>query len=97
VSAEEVQTEAQDVTMDEEVEQDTGMDTQMPEASEQPEAQRKRTTEQVSGARKKEKAHRKQMEMSLTTDDIEMIAMTVEDRLSEVWENVENHRASILE
>jgi hypothetical protein len=33
----------------------------------------------------------------LTTDDVELIAMTVEDRLSEVWENVENHRASILE
>jgi hypothetical protein len=97
VSAEEVQMEAQDVTMDEEVEKDTDMDTQMPEASEQPEAQRKRTGEQESGTRKKEKAHRKQMETSLTTDDVEMIAMTVEDRLSEVWENVENHRASILE
>jgi hypothetical protein len=97
VRAKEVQREAQDVTMEEELEQDTGMDTQMIEASEQLEAQRKRTTEQVSGTRKKAKAHRKKMETSLAIDDVELIATTVEDRLSEVWENVENHRASILE
>jgi hypothetical protein len=69
----------------------------MPEASEPPEAQRKRTGEQPSGSRKKAKAHRKPMETSLMTDDVELIATTVEDRLSEVWENAENHRASILE
>jgi hypothetical protein len=33
-----MQTEAQDVTMDEEVEHDSSMDTQMPEAYEQPKA-----------------------------------------------------------
>jgi hypothetical protein len=69
----------------------------MPEASEPPEAQRKRTGEKPSGSRKKEKAHRKPMETSLTQDDVDLIATTVEDRLSDMWENVENHRASILE
>jgi hypothetical protein len=63
--------------MGEEVEQETGMDTQMPEESEQPDAQRKRTTKQVSGAKKKAKAHKKQMETSLTTNDIELVAMTI--------------------
>jgi hypothetical protein len=43
------------------------------------------------------KAHRKPLKTSLTADDVELIAMTVEDRLSEVWENAENHRALILE
>jgi hypothetical protein len=64
------------------------MDTQMPEASEPSDAQKKRTGEKASGSRKKVKAHRKPMETSLTTDDVELIATTVEDRLSEVWENV---------
>jgi hypothetical protein len=73
------------------------MDTQMPEAYEPSDAQRKRTGEQASGSRKKEKAHRKPLQTSLTTDDVELIATTVEDRLSEVWENVEKHRDSILE
>jgi hypothetical protein len=89
--------EAQEISMEEERVQDTGRDTQMPEASEPSDAQRKRTGEKESGSRKKVKAHKKPMETSLTTDDVELIAMTVEDRLSEVWENVENHRASILE
>jgi hypothetical protein len=53
--------------------------------------------EQASDVRKKEKAHRKQMEISLTTDDVEMIAIIVEHRLSKVWENEKNHHASILE
>jgi hypothetical protein len=97
VSAEEVKTEAQDITMDEEFEKDTDMDTQMPEASKQLDAQRKRTTEQVSGSGKKEKAHKKQMETSLTANNVEIIATTIKDRLSEVWENSENHQASILE
>jgi hypothetical protein len=46
------------------------MDTYMPEASEQPNTQRKRTMMKVSGTRKKSKAHRKQMEMSLTKDNV---------------------------
>jgi hypothetical protein len=45
--------------MDEEVEEDTSMNTQMPEAYEQPDAQRKRTIDLVSGARKKAKANKK--------------------------------------
>jgi len=40
--------------------------------------------EQASGTRKKEKAHKKPMETSLTIDNVELIATTVEDRLSEV-------------
>jgi hypothetical protein len=97
VSVEEVKIEEQYVTMDEEVEEDIDMDTQIPEAYEQLEAQRKRTMDQASGFMKKSKAHNKQMETSLTTDDLDLIATTVEDRLSEVWENEENHRYSILE
>jgi hypothetical protein len=96
VRTEEVQTETQDIPMEEEFGQDTGMDTQMPEASEPSDAQKKRTGEQASGSRKKAKAHRKPLHTSLTTDDVELIATTVEDRLSEVWENVEKHRASIF-
>jgi hypothetical protein len=87
VNVEEVQTKAQDVAMEEEIEQYIIMDTWMPESSEQPEAQRKRTREKASGARKKAKAHKKQMETSLTIDDVELIDTVVEDRLSEVWEN----------
>ena len=60
-------------------------------------SQRQRPWDQASGTKKKAKAHRKPMETSLIADDVELIAMTVEDRLSEVWKNVENHRASILE
>jgi hypothetical protein len=37
------------------------------------------------------------METSLTIDDVELISTTVEDRLSKVWENAENHRYSIME
>jgi hypothetical protein len=73
------------------------MDTQMPEASEPSYAQNKRAGEQASGPRKKVKAHRKPLQTSLTTDDVELVATTVEDRLSEVWENAEKHRDSILE
>jgi hypothetical protein len=57
----------------------------------------KRTWEKVSGSRKKKKAHKMPMHRSLIKDDVELIATTVEDRLLEVWENVENHRVSILE
>jgi NACalpha-BTF3-like transcription factor len=53
------------------------MDTWMLKGSDQPDAQRKRTVAQVSGAKKKEKDHRKKMETSLTEDDIELIAMTI--------------------
>jgi hypothetical protein len=73
------------------------MDTQMQEASESSEVQRKRTRDQASGSRKKAKANKSPMETSLTKDKVELIATTVEDRLSEVWENAKNHIASILE
>jgi hypothetical protein len=73
------------------------MDTQMPEASEPSYSQRKRMGEKTSGSRNKVKAHRKPLETSRTTDDFELIATTVEDQLSEVWENDESHRASIME
>jgi hypothetical protein len=69
----------------------------MPEAYEPPKAQRKRTWAQVSGSRKKSKAHRKPMETSLMEDNVELTAMTIEDQLSNVWENIENQKASILE
>jgi hypothetical protein len=69
----------------------------MLEVSDPSQAQRKRPGEQESGARKKEKAHIKPMETSLKTNDVEMIAMIVENRLLEVWENVENQRVSILQ
>jgi hypothetical protein len=47
------------------------MDTQMPEASEPSDAQKKRTGEKASGSRKKAKAHKTPMQTSLTTDDVE--------------------------
>jgi hypothetical protein len=37
------------------------------------------------------------METSLTQDDVELIAMKVEERLSDVSEHTENHKDSILE
>jgi hypothetical protein len=37
------------------------------------------------------------MQTSLTIDNVELIATKVEDRLSKVWENAENHRVLILE
>jgi hypothetical protein len=33
----------------------------------------------------------------LPTNDVELIATTIEDRMLEGWENVEKHKASILE
>jgi gas vesicle protein len=69
----------------------------MPQAFETSYGQKKRTGEKASGSRKKVKAHRKLIETSLTADDVELIAATVKDQLSEVWANVENHRASIME
>jgi hypothetical protein len=83
--------------MKEEMPHDTDMYIGVPEALESSEAQRKRTREKASGFRKKEMTDIKLMQTSLTTDDVEMIATTMEDRLSEVWENDENHWASILE
>jgi hypothetical protein len=57
----------------------------MLETFEPSDAQKKRVAEQASGSRKKAKGHKKQMETSLTTDDVEIIATTVEEKLSEVW------------
>jgi hypothetical protein len=54
------------------------MNTYMPEASELLDSQRKITGEKLSIPRKKMKAHRKPMETSLTTNDVELIATIVE-------------------
>jgi hypothetical protein len=69
----------------------------MPEASEPSDSQRKRTVEQASGFRMKEKAHRIPLHTSLTAYDVEIVATIVKYRLSEVWENAKTHRASIFE
>jgi hypothetical protein len=92
-----VRTETHDIPVEEEVRQETGVDTHMPETSEPTDAQKKRTREQESGSRKKEKAHRTPPHTSLTTDDVELVATTIEDRLSEAWENAKKHRDSIIE
>jgi hypothetical protein len=97
VRAEEVQTEAQEITMEEEMAQDIRMDTYILEAYDPSDTQIKRTREKESGSRKKAKEHGKPLETSLIEDDVELIATIVEDPLSEVWENVDNCRASILE
>jgi hypothetical protein len=97
VHAEEVQTETQDIPVEEELGKYTGMDAHMPEESEPSNVQIKRTGEQASGSRKKAKAHIKPMETSLTIDEVELVATTVEDRLLEVWDNVEKNMDSILE
>jgi hypothetical protein len=65
--------------MEEEFGKAIDMDTQIPEASELPDAQKKRIGEEASGSRKKEKAHRKPLETSLIANDMELITMTVED------------------
>jgi hypothetical protein len=54
----------------------------MLETSEPSNAQKKREAEQASVSRKKAKAQKKQMETSLTTDDVELIATTIEEQLS---------------
>jgi hypothetical protein len=64
------------------------MDTQILEASKSSDSQKKRTREQASGSRKKEKAHKKPMETSMKVDYVEIIATTLEDQLSKVLENV---------
>jgi hypothetical protein len=94
---EEMKIEAQEMSMEKGEGKDIVMDTQMSEASKPSEAQRKRKEEKESGSKNNTKAHNKPMATSLMTDDVEMIAMTVEDRFSKVWENTKNHRASILE
>jgi uncharacterized protein (DUF342 family) len=33
----------------------------------------------------------------LTTSDVDFISTIVEDRMPDIWENVNNHKASILE
>ena len=58
------------------------MDTQIPEAYEPSNAKNKRKGEKASVSRKKVKAHRTPHHTSLTTDDVELVATTVEDRLS---------------
>jgi hypothetical protein len=69
----------------------------MRDAYEPSDAQKKRTWEKASGSKKKVKAHRIPMHTSLTSNDVELVATTVEDRVLEVWENVKKHRASIFE
>jgi hypothetical protein len=55
------------------------MDTQILEAYEPLDVERKRKGEQASGSKKKERAHIKSLETSLKTNDVEIIATTVED------------------
>jgi hypothetical protein len=73
------------------------MDTMMPETFDPSYSQRKRTCEKTSGPRKKAKAHRKPLQTSLKTNDVELITTTIEDQLSKVWDNVEKCNASIME
>ena len=41
------------------------------------------------------KAHKPQIHISLTPDNVELVVTTVEERLDDVWENVEKHMALI--
>jgi hypothetical protein len=41
------------------------------------------------------KAHKTQCHISLTPDDVELVATTFEEILVKVWENTEKHRALI--
>jgi hypothetical protein len=75
----------------------TAGDTQRPTSPEPSATQEKRPGEHTSGGRKKAKAHKPQSHISLTPDDVELVVTTVEERLAEVWENVEKHRASIAD
>jgi hypothetical protein len=58
------------------------MDRHMPKTSEPLYAQSNRIGEQASFSRKKAKAHRTPLHTSLKTDDVELVATTVKDRLS---------------
>jgi hypothetical protein len=41
------------------------------------------------------KAHKPHSHISLTLDDVELLAIAVEERLDEVWENAKKHKDSI--
>jgi hypothetical protein len=75
----------------------TAGDTQRPPSPEPSATQEKRPGEHTSGSRKKTKAHKPQSHISLTSDDVELVATIVEERLAKVWENAEKHRASIVD
>jgi hypothetical protein len=77
--------------------QEIDRDPHMPTTSKPSEAQGKRTGEKTNGSRKKTKAHKPPSHTSLTTDDVELVAITVEHRLLEVWENAEKNQALIFE
>jgi hypothetical protein len=70
-------------------------DTHRPTSPEPLDTQEKQPREKTSGGRKKAKAHRPQCHISLTSDDVELVVTTVEERLAEVWENAEKHKDSI--
>jgi hypothetical protein len=78
VCVERIRTNIQEKPMEEEMVQDTAMDTEIFEASEPSKARIKRTWEKSSSSKKKAKAHRKSLETSLTTYDVEMIVMPME-------------------
>ena len=69
----------------------------MPTILEPLETQEKWLGEQTGGVRNKVKAHKPQCHISLTPDDVELVATTVEERLAEVWENAEKHKDSIVD
>jgi hypothetical protein len=69
----------------------------MPKTYEPYEAQEKRKWEQTNGSRKNTKAHKPPSHTSQAIDDVSLVATTDEDRLLEVWENVEKHRDSMFE
>jgi hypothetical protein len=65
--------------VEEEVQQETGVDTDILEKYEPIESQNKIAGEKASGSKKKAKAHRTPPHTSLTTDDVELAATTIED------------------
>jgi hypothetical protein len=69
----------------------------MPTISEPSDTQEKWLGEKNGGGRKKAKAHKPQCKISLTPNDVELVATIVEEILAEVWENVEKHKDLIVD
>jgi hypothetical protein len=83
--------------MEEETGPTTTIDTQMPTIPGPLDTLEKRLRERMGGGQKKAKAHKPQFHISLTLDDVELVATTNEEILVEVWENAEKHRYLIAD
>jgi hypothetical protein len=71
-------------------------DIQRPTSPKPSTTQEKRPGEHTSAGRKKEKVHKPHSHISLTLDNVDLVVTTVKEKLTEVWENAEKQRDSIV-